>query len=74
MTSEHSDSSEDKQDTKDKKIIKITKQDANSDDDDFDIYVLMLCGNEDEVIIYDQDDTMIYPYWNQASSPASNHD
>ena len=64
------DSSEDKKDSKDKKKmekshIKITKQDPQSDDDDFDTHVFMLHGNDDEVII---DNTMMNLYCSQASS------
>jgi hypothetical protein len=57
-----------------KSKIKITKQDPNSDDDDFDTHVFMLRGKDDEVITDDQDDTMMDPYWSQAFSPASNYD
>ena len=57
-----------------KSKIKITKQDPNSDDDDFDTLVYMLRGKDDEVITDDQDDTMMDPYWSQASSPSSNYD
>jgi hypothetical protein len=77
--SDDSDSSEDKKDSKKKKKmekskIKITKQDPNSDDDDFDTHVFMLRGNEGEVILDDQDDPMMDPYWSQASSPAPDYD
>ena len=53
----------------------ITRQDPNSDDDDddFDTHVFMLRGN-DEVILDDQDDTMMDPYWSQASSSAPDYD
>ena len=73
------DFSEDKRDKNDKEKmekskIKITKQDSNSDDDDFDTHVFMLRGDEEEVILDDQDDPMMDPYWNQASSPAPDYD
>jgi len=42
-----------------KSNIKITKQDPNSYDDDFDTHVFMLRGNDDEVIIDDQVDTIL---------------
>ena len=77
--SDDSDSSEDKKESKDKKKmekskIKITKQDPQSDDDDFDTHVFMLRGNDDEVILDDQDDSMMDPYWSQVSTPAPNYD
>ena len=77
--SDESDLNEDKKDSKDKmkmekSKIKITKQDANSDDDDFDTHIFMLRGNDDELILDDQDDTMMDPYWSQASSPAPDYD
>ena len=40
-----------------KKINKMTKQDPNSEDNDFDTHVFTLRGND--VIIHDQDNTMI---------------
>ena len=42
-----------------KSKIKISKQDPQSDDDDFDTHVFMLRGNDDDVIIHDQDNTVI---------------
>ena len=54
--------------------IKITKQDPQSDDDDFDNHVFMLRGNDDEMILDDQDDPMMDPYWSQAFTPALNYD
>ena len=57
-----------------KSKIKITKQDPQSDDDDFDNHVFMLRGNDDEVILNRQDDPMMDPYWSQASTPAPNYD
>ena len=56
-----------------KSKIKITKQDPNSDDD-FDTHVFMLRGNDDEVILDDQDETMMDPYCSQASSPDPDYD
>ena len=78
--SDDSDSSEEKKDSKDKKKmekskIKITKQDPQSDNDDFDTHhVFMLRGNDDEVLLDDHDDSMMDPYWSQASTPAPNYD
>ena len=34
----------------------------------------MLRGNDDEVILDDQDNLMMDPYWRQASSPAPDYD
>jgi len=56
-----------------KSKVKITKQDPQSDDD-FDTHVFMLRGNDDEVILDDQDDPMMHPYWSQASSPSPDYD
>ena len=77
--SDDSDSSVDKKESKDKKKmekskIKITKQDSPSDDDDFDTHVFMLRGNDDDVILDDQDDSIMDPYWSQASTPSPNYD
>ena len=51
------------------KIIS-TKQCPNPDDD-FDTHVFMLHGDDDDVIMKDQDHTMMDPYWSKASSPDS---
>ena len=50
--------------------IEITKQDPQSDDDDFDTHVFMLRGNDDDVII-DEDDIMIDPVPVLERSPQS---
>ena len=42
----------------------------NSDDDDFDTNVFMLCGNDDDVIM-DEDDIMMDPYSTGPSSPST---
>ena len=54
-----------------KSKVKITKQDPNSDNDDFDTHVFMLRGNDDEVVL---DDPMMDPYWSEPSSPVSTYD
>ena len=52
--------------------IKITKQEPNSD---FDTPVFTLRGNEDDIIMADQIiDTVMDPYWNQASSQSFSYD
>ena len=34
----------------------------------------MLRGNDDEVLLDDHDDSMMDPYWSQASTPSPNYD